>query len=337
MILVTGATGLVGGNLLWQLLQENNRVAAIRRTSSNLKPLRTIFSFYCSNPDDYLDRIDWKIADVLDPDSIQIAMKNCTIVYHCAAVVSLAGSADTLINTNVAGTRNVVQAAIDNHIQKLCFVSSIAACGNSTEGEPIHENCAWNDTAYRSPYSRSKYYSEQEVWKGIDRGLNAIIVNPGVILGVSGTSNGSSQLFAQVRKGLPFYTNGGTGYIDVKDVVKIMIQLVQSEIMNERFVLVSENCSNREILNRMADGFRKRRPVIGIGKKLFGTLGFVAEVLGKLFHFNPKIDRSIARTATKREYYSSEKIVTAIGFRFKPIEQCIREICEFELKQKNQN
>lgn len=331
MILVTGATGLVGGNLLWQLLQENERVTAIRRASSNLKPLRTIFSFYCSNPDDYLARIDWKIADVLDLDSIQSAMKDSTIVYHCAAVVSLAGNAEAMIDTNVAGTKNVVQSALDNHIQKLCFVSSIAACGNASKGDMLDENSTWTDSPNRSPYSRSKYYSEQEVWKGINKGLQAVIVNPGVILGVSGTNSGSSQLFGQVRKGLPFYTNGGTGYIDVQDVIKIMIQLVKSEISNERFVLVSENCCNRNILNWMADGFHKHRPIIGMGRKALWTFGFISEVLGKTVGFQPKIDRSTARTATKREYYSTKKITNALGYTFKPIEQCIREICAFEI------
>jgi dihydroflavonol-4-reductase len=330
MILVTGATGLVGGNLLWQLLQENERVTAIRRASSNLKPLRTIFSFYCSNPDDYLARIDWRIADVLDVTSIQFALKDITTVYHCAAVVSLAGNSETMIDTNVAGTRNVVQAAIDNNIQMLCFVSSIAACGNASTGKMLDEKSTWNDFPNRSPYSRSKYYSEQEIWKGINKGLRAVIVNPGVILGVSGANSGSAQLFAQVRKGLPFYTNGGTGYIDVQDVVKIMIQLVKLKISNERFVLVNENCCNRDILNWMADGFQKHRPIIGMGRKTLWTFGFVSEVLGKLFHFHPQIDRSTARTATKREYYSNEKIVNALGFTFKPLEQCIREICAFD-------
>jgi len=335
MILVTGATGLVGGNLLWQLLQENEQVTAIRRSNSNLKPLRTIFSFYCSNPDDYLARIDWKIADVLDLDSIQSAMKNSTIVYHCAALVSLAGNSETMIETNVSGTRNVVQAAIDNNIQKLCFVSSIAACGDASTGELLNENSIWNDSPNRSIYSRSKYYSEQEIWKVINKGLRAVIVNPGVILGVSGTNSGSAQLFTQVRKGLPFYTNGGTGYIDVQDVVNIMIQLVKSEISNQRFVLVSENCCNRDILNWIADGFQKHRPIIGMGRITLWSFGFISEVLGKIFHFHPTIDRSTARTATKREYYSNEKIVKTLSFTFKPIEQCIREICAFEQREAN--
>jgi len=329
MILVTGATGLVGGNLLWYLLQENDRVKSIRRTTSNLEPLHTIFSFYTPNPDDYLERIDWEIADVLDVDSLNKALSGVTVVYHCAAVVSLVGSADIMLDTNVVGTRNVVEAALEAGVRKFCFVSSIAACGRESGDKQIDENSVWTENRNRSLYSRSKYYSEQEVWKGIEKGLNAVIVNPGVILGVSGSENGSSQLFVKVRAGFPFYTNGGTGYVDVQDVVKAMIQLIKSNISGERFIMVGENCSNREILSWMADGFGKRRPFIGIGKQPLWLVGFIMEMFSKIFGFCSVIDRGTARTATKREYYSSMKITKTIGFQFKSIEKCIAEVCGF--------
>ena len=333
MILVTGATGLVGGNLLWYLLQENERVIAIRRASSNMDALRNIFSFYTSEPDKFLGRIDWKLADVLNPNSIREAMCEVTIIYHCAAIVSLDNNTDTILDTNIIGTRNIVEAALHANIQKLCFVSSIAACGREENKHEIDENSVWTDGPNRSLYSRSKYYSEQEVWKGIQQGLNAVIVNPGVILGVSGNTSGSSQLFSQVRKGLLFYTNGGTGYVNVQDVVKAMIQLTNSEISGERFVLVSENCSNKDILCWMADGFGKHRPYIPIGRKILGVIGFISEILGKIFRFHPLIDRGTARSATNREYYSSLKIENRINFQFTPIEKCISDVCKFLLKK----
>lgn len=332
MILVTGGTGLVGGHLLWHLLQENNRVVAIRRSSSNLNPLRAIFSFYTANPDEYLARIDWRKADVLNPKSLQDALQGISIIYHCAAIVIPGVGGDSLLDTNVIGTRNVVRAALETYVKKFCFVSSIAACGQSDITEIIVENSIWTDSPNRSLYSRSKYYSEQEVWKGIRRGLNAVIVNPGVILGVSGIDTGSSQLFSQVQKGLLFYTNGGTGYIGVSDVVTAMLVLTKSEISGARFILVAENCSNKEILCWMADGLGKRRPFIGVGKKLLWLVGLLSEGLGKVFRFRPLIDRATARTATNRKYYSSNKIENSIGFTFTPIEQCIREVCDFRLK-----
>ncbi|MDD3322215.1 MAG: NAD-dependent epimerase/dehydratase family protein [Paludibacter sp.] len=332
MILVTGATGLVGGNLLWHLLQKNERVSAIRRNNSRLEPLRDIFSFYTSTPDDYLHRIDWKIADVLDEKSLFDSFSGIDIVYHCAAVVSLGNNADILLDTNIVGTRNIVNAALTRNIKKLCFVSSIAACGKAKDKIEIDEEAIWEDHPNRSQYARSKYFSEKEVWNGINKGLNAVIVNPGVILGVSGTNTGSSQLFSQVRKGLIFYTNGGSGYVDVRDVVKVMIQLTQSEISGERFILVSENSSNKEVLTWMAEGFRKTRPFICIGKNLLFSIGFLSEIFGKLFHFTPLIDRGTARSATHREYYSSNKIKNVIGFEFTSIQKCILEVCKFTIQ-----
>ena len=335
MIVVTGGTGLVGGNLLWHLLQENEKVIAIRRLKSNLEPLRVIFSFYTNDPDTFLSRIEWKVADVLDENSLLDVFRNAKTVYHCAAVVSLGSGTDALLDTNIVGTKNVVDAAIKSGVEKLCFVSSIAACGKAAHGEMIDEESCWVDTENHSPYSRSKYLSEQEVWKGMARGLNAVIVNPGVILGVSGTETGSSQLFSQVRKGLMFYTNGGSGYVDVQDVVKVMTLLTNSHISSQRFVMVAENCSNRDVLNWMADGFRKYRPFIGIGKNLLWFVGMVSELLGKILRFEPLIDRGMARTATNREYYSSRKLQEAIGFQFTIIEKSISEICEFQTKYSN--
>jgi len=334
MILVTGATGLVGGNLMWFLLQENARVSAIHRETSSLESLKTIFRFYTSTPDDYLLRIDWIIADVLDEKSIQEAMQHATIVYHCAAVVTLGSNEDIILETNLIGTKNIVNAALEKGVRKLCFVSSIAACGKAENEKLIDENSVWKESEKYSEYSKSKYYSEQEVWSGIQQGLKAVIVNPGVILGVSGNETGSSQLFSQVKKGLKFYTKGGSGYVDVRDVVKAMIRLTKSDISGERFIVVSENCSNKDVLSWMADGFGKPRPFIYIGKRTLWIVGFLSEIIGMIFRFIPLIDRGTAHSATARGYYSNQKIKNAISFQFTPIEKSIKELCLFISKQR---
>lgn len=332
MILVTGATGLVGGNLLWYLLQQNERVTAIRRSSSDLTALTSIFRFYTIFPENFLAKIDWINADVMDYETMNLAMKGIKKVYHCAAQVLLGSSNSKMLDTNIIGTKNVVEAALQNAVSKLCFVSSIAACGKAANQTIIDENGSWNEFQNHSYYAQSKYLSEQEVWKGIQRGLNAVIVNPGVILGVSGRHTGSSQLFYQVQKGLAFYTKGGSGYVDVRDVVQIMIQLQESEICSERFILVGDNCSNKDILTWMAEGFNKPRPFIGIGKNSLIFLGYLSEKLGKLFNFVPLIDVGTARAALQREYYNSKKIRKALNFQFFSIEKCIKKVCEFQNK-----
>lgn len=332
MILITGATGLVGGHLLWHLLQQNITVTAIKRSTSNLEPLRQIFSFYTPHADAFLRRIQWRIADVCDEKSISDALLGVETVYHCAAIVSLGNGGDDLIATNVNGTTNTVNAALKNKVKCFCFVSSIAACGHTNGEELISENTEIENIEIRAAYSRSKYYSEQEVWKGIRAGLNAVIVNPGVILGFSGTDKGSSELFARVRKGLPFYTLGGSGYIDVQDVVKIMIELTNGSISAERYILVAENCSNKDILSWMADGYGKKKPGICINKKTLLAIGSISELLAKVFGFTPTLDRSLARSASNRAYYSNAKIINELKYQFNPIEKCIQEICDFDNK-----
>lgn len=329
MILVTGATGLVGSHLLWQLLQDEERVVAIHRKTSNLNALHYVFSFYTKNPQFYIDKIEWRTADVLDANSISEAMQGIRVVYHCAAVVSLGNGDNSMLETNVKGTFNIVEAALGEGVYKLCFVSSIAACGNAAQPELIDESTAWNENAHRTTYSQSKYASEQVVWKAMEKGLKAVIVNPGVILGVSANKSGSSQLFAQVQKGLPFFSYGGSGYVDVRDVTRAMIELTKSEITGERFVLVSENCANKEILSLMAIGFGKRPPQFGISKRLLTTIGFLSEIAGSLFRFSPVIDRSTGRSISHRSYYSSGKIQETIGFQFTPVSQCVKEVCDF--------
>lgn len=335
MILVTGATGLVGGHLLWHLLQENDKIIAIKRETSKLSPLRTIFKFYTDSPDEYLERIEWRYADITDIDSLRKAAKGVTKIYHCAAVVSLSGGSDNnLMDTNVSGTNNIIDVSLENKIEKLCFVSSIAACGfTDNDGTIITEESAWQTKGHQSDYALSKYNAEQAVWKAItEKGLNAVMVNPGVILGVSGTKSGSSLLFDQVRKGMLFYTLGGSGYVDVRDVVRVMAKLMESEISAERYILVSENNSNKDILSMMSKGFNKKPPLINMGKKRLWVVGFFAEIAGKIFRFSPILDRKFAASATNRSYYSSQKVIDTLNYKFIPISECINDVCSYMLK-----
>lgn len=333
MILVTGATGLVGGHLLWHLLQEQDKVVAIRRKTSRLEPLRKIFGFYTDKPDAYLEKIEWREADVLDADAVDRAMQGISVVYHCAAVVSLAGDDGSLMDINVEGTRIITDAALQHQVKKLCFVSSIAACGFSEDkNELITEDSEWKMSGHSSAYAVSKLNAEQIIWDAVKQGLDAVIVNPGVILGFSGTNSSSAMLFEQVRKGLMFYTYGGSGYVDVRDVVNAMIQLTNSPISGERFILVSENNSNKEIIEWMADGFNKRRPWINMTKTPLLIVGFFAEMISKIFKKTLLMDRNFAESATNRTYYSSEKIKKALDYEFIPIAKCISEVCVYMLE-----
>jgi dihydroflavonol-4-reductase len=332
MILVTGATGTVGGHLTWHLLQENKRVTALIRTPANAGGLMTILRFYTDKPDDYFKRVDWIEGNILDYESLEKAFEGIDYIYHCAAMVSLGKSDNSMLQTNVGGTTNVVKAALARKIKKLCFVSSIAALSDTMNQGFIDENTLIDNDYPVSTYSKSKLYAELEVNKGIQQGLNAVIVNPGVILGISDKMTGSGVLFKHVKNGLPFYTNGKTAYVDVRDVCRAMILLMKSDIVSERFVLVGENCTNKDVLSWMADGYKRYRPFIGFGKSLL-PIAFVLEVLGRFFRFTPIIDSSSARISIIKKEYSSQKFLSVYDFTFISIRESIRDICEYDSKR----
>lgn len=327
MILVTGATGMVGGHLLWHLLQKHEKVVAIHRSTANLQYTEKIFSFYTDQPAYYLSKIEWRIADILDLTSLMQVSTDIDVIYHCAAVVSLGGKQNNILDINVEGTRNMVEMALSRKVKQFCFVSSIASCGNGNTDSPVDENTTATNISNRSMYAQSKYFSEKIVLDAVSHGLNAVVVNPGVILGFTGVPTGSAQLFYRVKKGLPFYTPGGTGYVDVQDVVAIMIRLMEMGCYGEKFILVAENNSNREILNFMADGFEKKRPFIFINKQMMLLIGFLSEIFSKITGKQTMIDRGTAKSAVHRTWYNNDKIRNRLNFTFKPVNLTVTEIC----------
>ncbi|MDX9747579.1 MAG: NAD-dependent epimerase/dehydratase family protein [Paludibacter sp.] len=333
MIMVTGATGLVGSHLLWRLLQEEERVVAIMRYTSSLRAVRAVFASYTDEPDTYLCRIDWRVAAVNNPEALDKALDGVTEVFHCAAVVSLGGNSDSIADVNVEGTRLLVDLCLRKSIQRFYFVSSIAACGSYDEQRPIDENAPWIGMDQKSLYAQTKYLAEQEVWMAMRKGLSAAIVNPGVILGFSGVDSGSSMLFHRVRKGLPFYIDGGSGYVGVKDVVTALLLIRKKGIAGERYVLVSENTTNKEILSSMARGFGKRPPRIRIGLSLLIFTGKMMSIAGKIFGFNPPLNETSARSSTNHVYFSSEKAKNHLHMDFTPVKMVIDETCEIMIKQ----
>ncbi len=327
-ILVTGATGMLGAHLLWHLLQKGLKVRATKRLHSSFLQTEKIFKFHEDKLSKYAQQVEWVEGDVLDADSLDKAMKGIDYVYHCAAMVSFADNPDKLLEINIKGTENIVNAAQKNTIKKLCFVSSIGALDSSEPGKVIDESCFGNEKEESSPYSQSKYLSEKVVWDAIKNGLNAVIVNPGVILGYANGNNGSMQIFSAVRNGLPIYTLGGSGYVCVEDVCQAMIDLTEGDYSKEHYVLVGENLSNKELLFMISDAMLTRRPYIHGTKWLLMSLASIMEFIQKLTGKKMILDKGTARVALKRSYYSSEKIKKELGFTFTPIKTCVAKICE---------
>ena len=193
MILVTGSTGLVGTHLLLELLKKHDRIRATHRASSNLQAVYDTFALYVDDPGTYYDKIEWTEADVTDFDTLIQALDGVDYVYHTAAFISFdPRERFTMIQSNVGGTANLVNACLERKVKKLCYVSSTAALGNAPAGEQITEDKIWSYSKNRSAYSVSKYQSEMEIWRGMAEGLQAVIVNPSIIIGPGDWKRSSS-------------------------------------------------------------------------------------------------------------------------------------------------
>ena len=335
MIFITGCTGLVGSHLVAELVnrqqstdnRQQTTVKLLCRKNSDLSLLNRVLSRYGINgiPAD----VEFVYGDVLDYDIIESAMKDVDEVYHCAAVVSFDPSdKGSLMRVNVEGTRNMVNAALHCGVKKFCHVSSIAALGRALEGESIDEESPWTRSKNNSVYSNSKHEAEMEVWRGIAEGLNATIVNPSLILGAGRWDSSSCELFNTVAKGFPFYTEGVNGFVDVKDVARAMIMLMENNKFGQRYCLNGALISYKELFTLMANNFNVKVPCIKVGKTLSEIAWRIFWIFGKIQGKKPLITKETARTATRKYSYSSSKIIRELNFQFTPIEESVKEICE---------
>ena len=325
MIFVTGGTGFLGAHLLYDLLSKGEKVRALKRVNSSIDTTKKIFSYYTSDTG-LFDKIEWFNGDILNYADLQEGLKGCQKVYHCAGKVSFnpAEKAE-IISLNHIGAVHMVNASLEAQIQKFCFVSSIAALGRTDENKEITEKTQWETSKHNSAYAIAKYKAEMEVWRGTAEGLNAVIVNPSIILGPGNWKKGSSELFHLVAKGFPYYTEGINGFVDVRDVSKAMMQLMESEIVNQRFILNSENITYKNLFFAIADALKIKRPSKNATRLTTELAWRIEKIKSFITAKPPLITKETAQTARGTHRYSSSKIEEALNFSFIPIKKCVED------------
>jgi nucleoside-diphosphate-sugar epimerase len=331
MIFITGATGLIGSRLLFDLVSEGKKVKALRRRESRMDCVER----YLGNRPELLERIEWVEGDITDVFSLEDAIQGVSEVYHCAGRVSFQSAhSDKMYQANVTGTANLVNVCLGAGIRKFCHVSSVAAIGRPGMEARIDESESWQVSKNNSWYAVTKYGSEREVWRGMAEGLTAVIVNPAIVIGPGDWRTDSSMLFGQVWNGLHFYTDGVTGFVDVRDVCSSMRILMEGQFASERYILVSENKPFREVLGRMAVVMGMKPASIHAGPFL-SSLAWRAERLRSFFTGRkPVITKETARSAQGIYHYSNKKVVEATGFKFIPVMQSVDETAELFLREK---
>ncbi|OYT17609.1 MAG: hypothetical protein B7C24_01785 [Bacteroidetes bacterium 4572_77] len=336
MILVTGGSGLLGAHLLYDLLRKHPRVRASKRPHSSMDFVKKVFAYYSNDAQALFEKIEWVEMDLDDIFSIEEALKGIDRVYHCAAVVSFHKKQAYLMQqTNVLGTKNLVDACLHSAIAKLIHVSSIAALGRAEKQEMTTEETPWKDSDKTSLYSHSKKAGELEVWRGMAEGLNAVIVNPSVIIGPGDWSQGSPQLFSLVHNGLKYYSHGINGYVYVRDVSKAMIALMESDIKDERFIINGEDLSYLELFNMMAKSLNKPYPSKEIKPWMAEIAWRALKAKSWFTQKAPSITKATARTFLQTYSYSSQKLLSKIDFQYTSMQQAIYLSAQEFLKDKS--
>ena len=294
MILVTGGAGLVGKELITQLLSKGEKVTAIY----NKTYLPTFNS-------PLLQQVQCNILDVVGLEEI-MQQHNIQQVYHCAAIVTFnPARKHELFKVNIEGTANVVNAALNAGVKKMLHVSSVAALGRIREKEAINEKMNWTEETSNSNYGQSKYLAEMEVWRGIGEGLDAVMVNPTMIFGDGDWNAGSSQIFKTVYEEFPWYSEGVTGFVDVRDVVKAMIALMESNISSERFIISAEDRSYKDVFNLIAKAFGKKAPHKKVTPLLAQIVWRLEAIKSMFTGKDPLVTKETAKTALAMVHFDN--------------------------------
>jgi dihydroflavonol-4-reductase len=328
MKLVTGGTGFLGAHLIAELLERGGKVRALRRSASDFSEFSSIMKWRLGERfASFQERLEWVEGDVLDYESLTDALENISEVYHCAAVVSFwPKMRQKMYRINVEGTANLVNASLEKGVSRFCFCSSIAALGRSESSRYIDEETIWADSPDNSNYSISKYLAEMEVWRGGIEGLQPVIVNPGVILGEGDWKKGSCRLLKKAFDGMPVYTSGKNGYVDVRDVSWVMAELMERGISGERYVLVGENTEIKSFFDKAAALSGKKGPVFRMGK-LLSALAWRFFSLKSFFDGKePLVSRETARTSRGQYEYSSRKVEQALGCKLKKTSDILERV-----------
>lgn len=321
MNLVTGGTGLVGSRLMFDLLKRGERVRALRREASDLDFTARVFAFYDPGEGRKLfNAVEWVTGDLLDVSALGEAMQGIKRVYHAAALVSYhPADAKKLLEVNATGTENVVNAALAAGVECLAYISSVAALGRPANGGAATEDDQWTREGNTSQYGLSKYMAEREVWRGTAEGLDAVIVNPGIVLGPSRADQSSGMLLDMLRGGNYFYPSGTTGYVDVRDVSRAVLAVMDAQKVNRRYVLVAENLAFRDLLIQSAEVFDGKVPRWRLSYAVLSVVQRLLKVREWLGGPKARVTAETTRSAYRHNLYSSDRIRRELGFRFTSI------------------
>jgi nucleoside-diphosphate-sugar epimerase len=318
-VLITGGTGFLGAYIIKALIEKGYLVRAIRRSAKLPSYL----------PSSVFDKVEWVDGDILDVVSLDEAMNDIDTVIHSAAIVSFQrNDRKRLYQVNVEGTANVVNIALEKNVRRLVHISSVAALGRTIHGGSVDEEKKWEESKANTHYAKSKFKGELEVWRGASEGLSTVILNPSTILGYGDWNTGSSAIFRNIYNEFKWYTPGINGFVDVEDVARATVLLMESDITEQRYIVNGDNWHFQKLMNTIADNFQKKKPTRQTTPLLM-SIAWRMEKLKSLFSSHkPLLTKESARIAHSKTYFQNDKILKTLpGFSFTPLEESIARAC----------
>jgi nucleoside-diphosphate-sugar epimerase len=321
MILLTGATGIIGHFIAENLLRDGHKVRALRRQNSNITRLGEH------------QNLEWAEADVEDLPALKKAFEGVEYVLHCAAVVSFhQEDKKKMMDVNISGTANMINLALEHKVKKFVHLSSVAALGRKEGALVIDETTKWEESKNNSNYAKSKNMGELEVWRGQEEGLNTVILNPSIVLGPGDWNTSSMQIFKYVSQGRKFYPNGEMNYVDVRDVTDICTKMLFNDISGERFILNAGKVYYKNVFELIGQYLNKPAPRYRVSYALLNFAYVFDTIRSSLTRQKAIITKESLRLSKMSFYFSSDKITEALDFKFKTLEDSISWTCN-ELKK----
>jgi dihydroflavonol-4-reductase len=323
MILVTGASGIVGHFVVKDLVSAGHKIRAIKRADSNIESLAP-----------WNNSIEWVEADLLDLTALEKAFIGVERIVHCAALVSFhKEDKDEMMNVNVNGTANMVNLALEYKVEKFIHVSSVAALGRKPNLDIIDENVKWEQSDNNTNYAESKYLGELEVWRAQEEGLPVVIINPSVILGPGKWDSSSMQLFKYANEGPLFYPRGEMNYVDVRDVSNIIEILLFNDIKEERFILNAGKAYYQEVFELISKNLNKPAPKIKVSYTLLTFAYILDTIKSKLLRKKSVITRESIRLSKMNYLFSNQKLKRTLNYEFMSLEESVSWTCSEIIKQ----
>ena len=321
---LTGAGGLLGSHIFMKLLQKGYHVRLLlRKPAQTIAELKILFSA-CGITWPSADDFTVVQGDILELDSLEQFIHNADVVFHAAASVAEVGlDRNSLLKINAEGTANLVNLCLSLSNIRFIHISSVATLGPNP-GELSDEDYFFKASPRTSDYAISKYAAEQEVWRGVEEGLNAAILNPSFIVGPSVSSRSGSAVFSNLQKGLPAYVEGLAGYVDVVDVAEAAVRLAESNICGERLICSAENLMISDFLKQAAVAMRAKIPTLRLSLFWFRPAAFLERVRAFLFRRSPRYNLQTLRMASGEQAFDGKRILEKLpGFRYSSVQEAI--------------